>query len=158
MKLYTRCARFTASVSRIHPYIFIWPISVSDESFRDIKTQIQSNAVINSWRELNIVCIFKQMLLKPSNVRLCLTVRNYLLPQNISRYSRGVSSTDVIITGFDCILIELQLFHGVRGRAVGWGTALQAGKWRVRFPIVSLEFFIDKIIPAEIWHWGRLSL
>jgi len=29
---------------------------------------------------------------------------------------------------------------GVRGGAVGWGTALQAGRSRVRFPMVSLEF------------------
>ena len=31
---------------------------------------------------------------------------------------------------------------GVRGGAVGWGTALQAGRSRVRYPMVSLEFFI----------------
>jgi hypothetical protein len=29
---------------------------------------------------------------------------------------------------------------GVRGGAVGWGTALQAGRSRVRFPMVSLDF------------------
>ena len=28
-----------------------------------------------------------------------------------------------------------------RGHSYGSGTALQAGKWRVRFPMVSLEFF-----------------
>jgi len=32
---------------------------------------------------------------------------------------------------------------GVRGGATGWGTALKAGRSRVRFPVVSLEFFID---------------
>jgi hypothetical protein len=35
--------------------------------------------------------------------------------------------------------------------AVGWGTALQAGRSRVRFPIVSLEFFIDIIFPGALW-------
>jgi hypothetical protein len=44
------------------------------------------------------------------------------------------------------------------GGAVGWGTALQPGRSRVRFPMVSLEFFIDIILPAELWPWGRLSL
>jgi hypothetical protein len=38
------------------------------------------------------------------------------------------------------------------------GTALQAGRSRVRFPIVSLEFFIDIILPAALWPCGQLSL
>jgi hypothetical protein len=33
----------------------------------------------------------------------------------------------------------------------GLGTALQTGRSRVRFPMVSLEFFIDIILPA---HYG----
>ena len=37
-----------------------------------------------------------------------------------------------------------------RGGAVSWGTALQAGRSRVRFPIMSLEFFIDN-------HSGRTT-
>jgi hypothetical protein len=42
--------------------------------------------------------------------------------------------------------------------AVGWGTALQVRRWRVWFPMVSLEFFIDIIHPASLWPWGWLSL
>ena len=37
-------------------------------------------------------------------------------------------------------------------------TALQTGRSRVGFPIVSFEFFIDLIFPAALWSWGRLSL
>jgi len=44
------------------------------------------------------------------------------------------------------------------GGAVGWGTALQTGRSRVRIRMVSLEFFIDIILPAALWPWGRLSL
>ena len=47
---------------------------------------------------------------------------------------------------------------GARGSAVGWGTAIQVGRSRVRFPMVSLDFFIDIILPAALWPWGWLRL
>ena len=50
------------------------------------------------------------------------------------------------------------LFQGARGGAVGWGTALQAGRSRVRFPMVSMEFFIDITLSVALWPCGRLSL
>jgi len=37
-------------------------------------------------------------------------------------------------------------------------TALQVGRSRVRFPMVSLDFFIDTILLAALWSWGQLSL
>jgi hypothetical protein len=37
--------------------------------------------------------------------------------------------------------------EGTYGGAVSWGTALQAGRLRVQFPIVSMEFF----------HWHNPS-
>ena len=33
-------------------------------------------------------------------------------------------------------------------------TALEVGRSRVRFPMVSLEFFIDIILPAALWSRG----
>jgi hypothetical protein len=41
-------------------------------------------------------------------------------------------------------------FHRVRSGAVGSGIVLQAGRSWIRFPMVSLEFFIDIILPAAL--------
>jgi hypothetical protein len=49
-------------------------------------------------------------------------------------------------------------FLWAHGSAVGWGTALQVGMSRVRFPVVSLEFFIYIILLSALWPWGGLSL
>jgi hypothetical protein len=58
-----------------------------------------------------------------------------------------------------CYDMEKYLYgSGVRGGAVGWGTALQTGRSQVRFPMVPLKFFIDTILLIALWHWGWLSL
>ena len=41
------------------------------------------------------------------------------------------------------------------GGAVDRGTALQAGRSRVQFPMVSLEFFLYIILPAILWPVHR---
>jgi hypothetical protein len=43
---------------------------------------------------------------------------------------------------------DLEFHSGARSYAVGGGTALQAGRLRVRSPIKSLEFFSDLILPV----------
>jgi len=45
-----------------------------------------------------------------------------------------------------------ELWSTARDEAVGWDTALQAGRSRVR-----LECFIDIILPAALWPWHRLE-
>jgi len=57
-----------------------------------------------------------------------------------------------------CNWIAFTLYNRARGKAVGWGTVLQAGRSRVQFPMVSLDFFIDIILPAALWPRGWLSL
>jgi hypothetical protein len=47
---------------------------------------------------------------------------------------------------------------GVRGDAVGRGTALQDGRSRFRFPMGSFGYFVDLILPAALWPLDRLSL
>jgi len=52
------------------------------------------------------------------------------------------------------LLVVVVVVVVVVGHAVG----LQTGRSRVRFPVVLLEFFIDIILSAALWPWGRLSL
>ena len=49
------------------------------------------------------------------------------------------------------IIIQNSVEFLTRGGPVGWGTALQNGRSRVRFPMWSFEFFIHIILPAALW-------
>jgi hypothetical protein len=52
-------------------------------------------------------------------------------------------------------LLQENMAHG---SIVGWGTMLQAGRSRVRFPMSLLEFIIDLILPATLCPWvGSVS-
>jgi len=44
------------------------------------------------------------------------------------------------------------------GDAVCWGTTFQASRSRFQFPMGSLEFFVDLILPSPLWPWNRLIL
>jgi hypothetical protein len=77
----------------------------------------------------------------------------YLLNPRIGSHLSNLTLHDVV-----SIFYKFMCWFGVRGGGVGWGTAQQAGRSRVRFPMVSLEFFIDITLPAALWPWGCLSL
>jgi hypothetical protein len=46
------------------------------------------------------------------------------------------------------------VYMGARGRVVGSGTMLQAGRSRVRFPMRTLDFSVDLILPAALRPLG----
>ena len=50
--------------------------------------------------------------------------------------------------------IHTQLLTQARGNTVGLGTEKQFGRSLVRFPIVSLEFFLDLNLPATTMSLG----
>jgi hypothetical protein len=70
--------------------------------------------------------------------------------------SAGTSRDSCIVRGLKMTPCRFDV--GVHCGVVVWGSALQVGRSQVRFPIMSLEFFIDIILPAALWPWGRLSL
>jgi len=80
-------------------------------------------------------------------------------------YSRGGGNIriweEVVVAYFDIARRSCEILltgYGTLGGAAGWGITLQAGRSRVWFPMVSLEFFVDIILLATIWLWSRLSL
>jgi hypothetical protein len=77
---------------------------------------------------------------------------------NLYRFKTRHDRTNEIIKVAEKELERHFTLPGGRGGAVGWGTALQTGRSRVRFPMMSLEFFIGIILPVALWPWGRLSL
>ena len=80
------------------------------------------------------------------------TIKDVVEVKNKSSFSTKYSEYKL----FTLYRLTVQL--GAHGGAVGWGMALQAGRSRVRFSMVSMEFFIDIILPAALWPWGWLSL
>jgi hypothetical protein len=52
---------------------------------------------------------------------------------------------------------EIQIFN-FGYLSSGHITVLEAGRWRVRLPMVSVEFFIDIILSAALWPWGQRRL
>jgi hypothetical protein len=52
-----------------------------------------------------------------------------------------------------CVICTAESYRSKRWHS-GWGTALQTRRSWDRFPMLSLEFAIEIILPAALWPWG----
>ena len=55
-------------------------------------------------------------------------------------------------------LSGIALHIGARGGVVVKALRYKPAGRSFRFPMVSLEFFSDIILPVALWPWGQLSL
>jgi hypothetical protein len=137
-----------------HPHNIGWGVISNDATcsfcwrMPCISVQGQQTALklCGLWiKKLNLFHRRKHWTPLPSMYTLTYSVLHYLQCTHISK-----------TTLFQIESHPVRLFR-LRGAAVGWGNVLHAGRSRVRFLMVSLEFFIDIILPAVVWPWGWLS-
>jgi len=90
--------------------------------------------------------------------------RDFSVLQN-DQTSSGAHPASYLMCMVGGLFVQGQISSGINlnthfycGSAVGGGTVLQVRRSRVRFLMVSLEFFIDAILPSTIWPWCWLSL
>jgi hypothetical protein len=85
----------------------------------------------------------------PISIKLSLLLISYNIPVLFQ------SPLHDLLLKFHCYCHALFSYNGPYSGAISCGTALQARRTHVQFPMVSPRFFIDVILPTALWLWGR---
>ena len=115
------------------------------------------NGVRSCWNNLQLLML-SSCSAKLRTQSLC-SCRQYYLFRRIARpVDVNIEAACNVVLNPAIKKIRSVQVWGARGDTVSWSTTLKSGRSRVRFPMVSSEFFNDIIRPAAIWPWGRLRL
>jgi hypothetical protein len=121
--------------------LFIW-FSKDNDGLNSVSALSSKSKFGDNWRQVKgphagfayvVICVGLHALLSIAELQTCI------------KFLSRIKFLSLIQAGYNN--------GGACGSAAGW-----VGRSRVRFPMVSLEFFIDTILPTELWPWGWLSL
>ena len=149
-------------------YFSLWHLEY-DTHHKDRRSSLLQKCWHMRWSWKNLLKPDKR---KNNHHNKCYYCRQYMLHVSVITYHPQALNTRYLKQKINCLNIEFLRSHKfyvthiyihtralrARGSAVVWGTALQAGRARVRLAMVSEAFFIDIILPAALWPWGWLSL
>jgi hypothetical protein len=126
-----------------------------DRRFRNVRKTQSDTGEIPKRTYTRLLCLFTCTLYK---VTLDYCISLYILVSSLERQRESITWKSNCLS-FPTGTMKLKTLPGRGTRwSSGWGTALKTGMSRDRFPMVSLEFLIDIILPAALWPWGRLIL
>jgi hypothetical protein len=130
--------KFITEFTSAHRLSLFWASSI--QSIPPYPTSWSSTLILSS--QLSLGLASGPVLIKHSSYYTCSVKTLFLLQDWIL--------VSLVISSFVISSLHTYQGWGARWRS-GQGTTLQTGRSRIRFPMVSLEFFSDIILPVAPW-------